>query len=61
MSWLENRKTYIVAILGAVAAACHLLGIVDQNTLLAIDAVLAPLGLAFLRAGVSKAAAGNGK
>ena len=51
-SMLKGYKTYLVAGLAGIAAVLHALGIVDQQTLLVIESVLAPFGLAFLRAGV---------
>jgi len=54
---LQGHKTYIVAVLAFVLAGLHAIGVIDQALLTKIDLLLAPLGFAFLRAGVSK----NGK
>lgn len=52
MQFLDGKKTYIVAALFLAANVAYILGYVDVETVAKIDAVLAPFGLAFLRAGV---------
>ena len=51
---LSGKKTYIVAILAFVAAGLQAIGVIDVALVTKIDLILAPLGLAFLRAGVTK-------
>lgn len=51
---LAGRKTYIIAILAGLSSFAFAMGWISQEQLIRIDAILAPLGLAFLRAGVSK-------
>ena len=56
VEWLEGKKTYIVAILGAL----YNVGIAfawwtpDDQYVILINSVLAALGVGFLRAGVTK-------
>lgn len=52
MGFLRGKRTYIVAILCAAATLARAFDIIDTPMLIKIDAFLAPLGLAFLRAGI---------
>lgn len=52
MTWLKGKRTYIVAILAGLATIVYGLGYIELNMLIRIDAILAPLGLAFMRAGI---------
>ena len=52
MIWLKGKKTYIVAAIAGIATVIHALGYIPLSTLVTIDAMLAPFGLAFLRAGI---------
>ena len=50
ISWLEGKKTYIVAILLGCLSAAKFLGWVDESTFQVFLAVLTGGGLAALRA-----------
>ena len=52
LKFLEGKRTYVVAILMLVANGLFAFGVVDAETIHKIDLLLAPIGLAFLRAGV---------
>ncbi len=52
MEFFKGKKTFIVAILFGVTGILHAFGVVDQEVLLKIDAVLAAFGFGFLRAGI---------
>lgn len=52
MNFLNGKRTYIIAVLLVLANAAYSLGYVDADLIVKIDAILAPLGLAFLRAGI---------
>lgn len=54
MGFLSGKKTYIVAIICFVVGGLQALGYIDAGLATKIDLILAPLGLAFLRSGVSK-------
>lgn len=53
--WLAGKKTYIVAILGAVLSALLACNVIDTKTAEVIAGVLAALGLGTMRAAVGKA------
>lgn len=50
----SGKKTYLVAILAGIAAFLEAMGWISQSQLVTVDMILAPLGLAFLRAGLKK-------
>lgn len=50
----EGKKTYITAILGVIVTGALALGYITQDQYNVIVGILAALGLAFLRAGVTK-------
>ena len=52
MNWLKGKKTYIVAALAGISTIAYALGYIELAILAKIDAILAPFGLAFLRAGI---------
>ena len=54
MSFLSGKKTYIIAVIAFILGGLQALGVVDASLVTKIDLILAPLGLAFLRAGVGK-------
>lgn len=54
MDWLSGKKTYIAAILGAVASFALAVGWLTTEQYGAVMGVLGSLGLATLRAGVTK-------
>lgn len=54
MAFLSGKKTYLVAIIAFVVGGLQALGYMDAGLATKIDLILAPLGLAFLRAGVGK-------
>ena len=54
MSFLNGKKTYLIAAIAFILGGLQALGVVDGSLVTKIDFILAPLGLAFLRAGVSK-------
>jgi len=53
MNWFTGKKTYIVAALAGISTIAYCLGYIEIGTLAKIDAILAPFGLAFLRAGIN--------
>lgn len=54
MDWLSGKKTYICAILVALATFAYQLGWIDAATLSLLLGLFGAGGLAALRAGVSK-------
>lgn len=56
MEWLNGKKTYIVATLMFINAGGQALGWWDVAYAEHVNAILIPLGLAFLRVAVSKGA-----
>lgn len=54
MEILKGKRTYIVAVVWGLAVALQTVGVIDASQLDGIQAVLIPLGLATLRAGVGK-------
>jgi hypothetical protein len=57
MKFIRGKKTYIVAVMMALAAGLKALGILDPVMYEALMGMLAALGFGALRAGVEKAAA----
>jgi hypothetical protein len=53
MTFLQGKKTYIIAALIGLLAAANSLGYVDQQTFETLTVLLTGGGLATLRAGVS--------
>lgn len=51
---LKGKKTYIVAAVMAIATFVHLMGWIDAPTLAKVEVFLASIGLATLRAGITK-------
>ena len=54
LTFLSNKKTYLVAIVWAIAQTLALIGVIDPHMAEQIEGYLLPLGLAALRAGVKK-------
>ena len=52
LDWLDGKKTYIIAVAIGVVAALQYLGVEIPEV---VYAILAALGLGFLRKGVKKA------
>jgi hypothetical protein len=50
----EGKKTYITAAIGVIVTGALAMGYINQTQYDLIVGVLASLGLAFLRAGVTK-------
>lgn len=42
MSWLNGKKTYLIAVAAGIAYGLHIAGIIDKGTL---EAVLTALGI----------------
>ena len=53
MNFLKGKKTYIVAIAWGITIIGQQLGFIDPAQAGGVQAILAPLGLATLRKGVS--------
>tara|TARA_R100000306_G_C4308548_1_gene108933 strand:+ start:257 stop:478 length:222 start_codon:yes stop_codon:yes gene_type:complete len=56
---LKGKKTYIIAGIAGIATIAYALGYIELTMLVKIDAILAPFGLAFLRAGINNTAASD--
>lgn len=56
MSWLNGKKTYIVAAAMGIVTALHYAAIIDDNTFQTLVVILTGGGLAALRDGVAKSA-----
>lgn len=54
MDWLMGKKTYAIAGVWALATAAQMVGWISPDSLSTLEKVLLPLGLAALRAGVTK-------
>lgn len=54
LEFLQGKKTYITFGIAFVLGGLAATGVIDQDLVMKIDLFLAPLGFAFLRAGVSK-------
>ena len=54
IQWLSGKKTYIAAALGIILTGALGLGYINQDQYNVIIAILGSLGLAALRAGVTK-------
>ena len=54
INWLSGKKTYIIAVVGAVLNLAVAFGWITPENLTEINAVLVALGLGTLRAGVAK-------
>ena len=54
MDWLSGKKTYIVAIIGVIMTGLLGTGTISQDQYNMIMGLLGALGLATLRAGVTK-------
>ena len=54
MGWLKGKKTYITMILSGLTGLALLVGWIDEEMVLKINAILIPLGLGFMRKGVAK-------
>ena len=54
LKFLAGKKTHAVAILAALAGVAQAFGWLTADQVVTIDAILAPLGLAFLRMGIKK-------
>lgn len=55
VTWLKGKKTYIVALVAAVLNFLVAINAISPAHLAQVNAVLAALGLAALRAGVNNA------
>ncbi len=51
IEWLKGKKTYIIAIIGAIAGVLQAFGIVIPEF---VYAILAALGIATVRAAITK-------
>lgn len=56
MSWLNGKKTYIVAAAMGIVTALHYAAIIDDNTFQTLVVILTGGGLAALRDGVARSA-----
>ena len=54
LSFLQGKKTYLVAIAWAVTEGLVLAGVIDPHTAEKVETWLLPLGLATLRNGIKK-------
>lgn len=54
MNLLKGKKTYIVVAIGVIINGAHTMGLINPNLLPIINVILGFLGLAALRAGVTK-------
>ncbi|MBM4286954.1 MAG: hypothetical protein FJ135_02185 [Deltaproteobacteria bacterium] len=52
MDWLSGKKTYLVAVFWGAAVSASLAGWITGEQLSVVEAILLPLGLASLRAGI---------